>query len=49
MLSPSAKETLPAQTIAENGKMRAEEQESNTSEPFYFLIEMREEIKRIDE
>ena len=48
VLSPRAKETMPAQNIAEKGKMRTEEQESNTSEQFYLLIEMREEIKRID-
>ena len=49
MLSPSAEETLPTQNKAKKGKMRVEEQESNTFELLSLLTEMRDEIKRRDE
>ena len=49
VLSPSAEETLSAQNIEERGKRIAEEQDSNNSEMYSLLIEMREEMKRRDE
>ena len=49
MLSPSAEETLSAHNRAEKGKRRTVEQEGRTFELFSLLIEMREEMKRIDE
>ena len=48
MLSPKAEETMPAQNIAERGKERAEDQESDNSKLLSLLTKMREEMKRRD-
>ena len=42
MLSSRAEEIVHAPNISEIGKIRAEEQESNNSELFSLLAEMRE-------
>ena len=49
MLSPNAKETIPALVrVEERGKRRAK-QESNNSKLLSLLIKMRDEMRRRDE